>query len=63
MLSILSGAALVGVGGTGLWWFAPRKGVVHPMVLRPFFDTSIAIAIMGITAVGLAFIIDGFFAG
>ncbi len=60
MLSVLSGVVLVGTGGTTLWWFAPRQGVVHPMVSRPFFDTSIAIAIMGVTAVGVAFIFDGF---
>jgi hypothetical protein len=60
MFSVLSGAVLVGCGSTTLWWFAPRKGVVHPMVQRPFFDTSIAIAIMGVTAVGVAFIFDGF---
>ena len=60
MLSILSGAVLVGVGGTTFWWFTPRKGVVHPMVLKPFFDSSLTIAVMGVLAVGLALLISGF---
>jgi hypothetical protein len=60
MLSILSGAVLVGAGGTTLWWFAPRKGVVHPLVLRPFFDTTLAIAVMGVSAVGIALLVSGF---
>jgi hypothetical protein len=60
MLSIISGTVLVATGGTTLWWFAPRQGVVHPMVLRPFFETSIAVAIMGVTALGIAFLISGF---
>jgi len=60
MLSIFSGAVLVASGATTLWWFAPRKGVVHPMVLRPLFDTSIAVAILGVTALGIAFLISGF---
>ncbi len=60
MLSILSGAVLMGAGGTTLWWFAPRKGVVHPLVTRPFFDTSLAIAVMGVSAVGIALLVSGF---
>ena len=61
MLSILSGAALVSVGGTTLWWFAPRKGVVHPAVAKPLFDVCIAIAVMALSALGIAFLISGFF--
>jgi len=61
MLSIISGAALVGAGGTTLWWFAPRKGVVHPMVTKPLLDACIAIAILGLSALGIAFLIAGFF--
>jgi hypothetical protein len=60
MLSIISGAALVGVGGTTFWWFAPRNGVVHPMVLKPFFDSSLTIAVMGVLAVGIALLVTGF---
>lgn len=59
MLSILSGVMLIAAGGTGLWWFTPRNGVVHPMVLRPFFDTSLAIGVMGVLAVGLALLVSG----
>ena len=60
MLSILSGVVLVGAGGTTLWWFSPRNGVVHPMVLKPFFDSSVAIAVIGVTAVGVALLVSGF---
>jgi hypothetical protein len=60
MLSVLSGAVLVGAGSTTLWWFRPRNGVVHPMVLKPFFDTTLAIAVMGVLAVGIALIVSGF---
>lgn len=65
MLSILSGAVLVAAGGTTLWTFKPRNGVVHPMVLKPFFDTTLAIAIMGALALGIALLVSGFsgFAG
>jgi hypothetical protein len=59
MLSILSGVMLIAAGGTSLWWFTPRNGVVHPMVLRPFFDTSLAIGVMGVLAVGLALLVSG----
>jgi hypothetical protein len=61
MLSILSGAMLVGAGGTTLWWFAPRRGIVHPIVTKPLLDSGIAIAVLGLSALGIAFLISGFF--
>jgi len=60
MLSVLSGVALLGASGTTLWWFAPRKGVVHPMVLKPFFDSTLTIAVMGVTAIGIGLLFSGF---
>jgi hypothetical protein len=60
MLSVLSGAVLVAAGSTTLWVFKPRNGMVHPMVLRPFFDTTIAIAVVGVTALGIALLVSGF---
>ncbi len=60
MFSVVSGAALIGAGSTVFWWFTPRKGVVHPMVLRPFFDTGLTIAVMGVLGVGIALVISGF---
>jgi hypothetical protein len=30
------------------------------MVLKPFFDTTLAIAVMGVLAVGIALIVSGF---
>lgn len=60
MLSILSGALLIAAGGTTFWLFTPRNGVVHPMVLKPFFDTTLAIAVMGVLALGLALLVSGF---
>ena len=60
MLSVLSGAVLVAAGGTTFWWFMPRKGVLHPMVLKPYFDSFLTIAVMGVLAVGVALVITGF---
>ena len=60
MFSVFSGVVLIGAGGTTLWWFAPRKGVVHPMVLKPFFDSTLAITVMGVTAVGIGLLVSGF---
>ena len=61
MLSILSGVVAVGASGAGLWYFRPRAGVVHPLVLKPFFDSFVAIAIMSVFAVGVALILDGMY--
>ena len=61
MLSILSGAALVGVSGTGLWYFLPRNGQVHPLVKKPFLDSMVTIVIMTLLVVGLGLVLDGAF--
>jgi hypothetical protein len=61
MLSILSGLVAVGASGAGLWYFKPRGGAVHPLVVKPFFDSFIAIAIMSVFAVGVALILDGLY--
>ena len=61
MLSILSGAVLVGASGTGLWYFLPRNGQVHPLVKKPFLDSMITIVIMALLVVGLGLVLDGAF--
>ncbi|MEJ2376883.1 MAG: hypothetical protein P8Y53_12545 [Pseudolabrys sp.] len=58
MLSLVSGAVLVAVSGTGFWYFMPRNGMVHPWVTKPVLDSLIVIAIIGIAAVGLALIVS-----
>ncbi|MEJ2435975.1 MAG: hypothetical protein P8Y53_23600 [Pseudolabrys sp.] len=58
MLSVVSGAVLVAVSGTGLWYFMPRNGMVHPWVTKPVLDSLIVITIIGIAAVGLALIVS-----
>jgi hypothetical protein len=60
MLSVFSGTVLVAAGGTTFWWFTPRNGAVHPMVLKPFFDSTLTIAVMGVLALGIALVISGF---
>jgi hypothetical protein len=61
MLSILSGAALVGVSGTGFWYFLPRQGTVHPLAQKPFFDSMITITIMTLMVLGLGLLAEGVF--
>jgi hypothetical protein len=61
MLSIVSGVVAIGASGASLWYFKPRDGVVHPLVLKPLFETFLAIAIMGVFAVGVALILDGIY--
>lgn len=59
MFSIISGAVLIGLSGTSLWYFMPRKGVLHPWITKPALDSLIVIVIMGVAALGLALIIGG----
>ena len=61
MLSILSGATLVGASGTGLWYFLPRNGQVHPLAKKPFLDSMVTIVIMTLLVVGLGLVLDGAF--
>ena len=59
MLSILSGAVLFGAGAAGLWHLLPRNGRVHPLATMPFLESMIPIAIVSVSAIGLALIIAG----
>ena len=59
MLSVFSGVAAVAASVGSLWYLKPRNGVVHPLVTKPFFDSSIVIVIVGVFAVGIALIIAG----
>jgi hypothetical protein len=61
MFSILSGAVLVGASGTGLWYFLPHNGHVHPLAKKPFFDSMITITIMTMLVLGIGLLGEGFF--
>jgi hypothetical protein len=61
MLHITSGVAAVAASFGGMWYFKPRRGVVHPLVTKPFFGSTIVIIMMGVFAMGVAMIIDGFY--
>ena len=59
MISVISGVAIAGAGGTGLWYFMPRHGKVHPLARRPFIETVIPVAIVSALGAGLAMIVSG----
>jgi hypothetical protein len=61
MFSILSGAVLVGASGTGLWYFLPHNGQVHPLAKKPFFDSMITITIMTMLVLGIGLLGEGIF--
>ena len=61
MLSALSGVVAVAGSVAGFWYFRPRNGVVHPLVTKPFMDSFIVIAFLGVFAVGIALVVNGFF--
>jgi hypothetical protein len=58
MFSVLGGAVLIGVGGTGFWYFLPRNGQVHPLAKKPFLDSMITITIMTIVVMGIGLIVQ-----
>lgn len=59
MLSIISGLVVAGGGVSGLWYFRPRNGQVHPLATAPVLDSVIPIAIVCALAIGGALIISG----
>ena len=60
MISALSGIAMFGMGGAGLWYFMPTNGKPHPLAKVPLLDTLIPITIVAALAIGTALIISGF---
>jgi hypothetical protein len=61
MLYIISGAALVGVGGGSFWYLLPRKGRVHPFVVNSDVGSMVTIAIMTALTFGLVILCAGLF--
>jgi hypothetical protein len=58
MFATFSGLVCIGAGGTGLWYFLPKNGVVHPLTQKPFFDSMVAITIMSTIALGVALVVE-----
>jgi hypothetical protein len=58
MFAAITGTILVGASGTGLWYFLPRNGQVHPLAKKPFLDSMITITIMTLLVVGIGLIVD-----
>jgi hypothetical protein len=59
MLSIISGIAVFGGGGAGLWYFRPTNGKPHRLTVTPLLDSLIPIAIVTAFAIGIALIVSG----
>ena len=59
MLSVISGLVVGGAGGTALWYLKPRNGVPHPLVVKPFLESLIPIAIVTALGFGIALIVAG----
>ena len=56
---LCSGVAITAAGGTGLWYFLPRHGKVHPLARQPFIETVIPVAIVSALGAGVALIVSG----
>lgn len=59
MLSVISGLIVASAGASGIWYFAPRNGVIHPLAKKPLLDSLIPIGIICALAVGLSLIVTG----
>jgi hypothetical protein len=59
MLYIISGAAMVGVGGGSFWYLLPRQGRVHPLVKNSDVGSMVTIAIMTVLTAGIVFVAAG----
>jgi hypothetical protein len=59
MLSIISGAVVLGAGGTGIWYFKPRGNKPHRLATAPLLDAFIPICIVALLALGIALIVSG----
>ena len=59
MIYIISGAALVGVGGASFWYLLPRNGRVHPFVQNSDVGSMVTIAIMTAVTFGLVILFAG----
>lgn len=58
MFSALWGVVLIGIGGTGFWYFLPRNGQIHPLAKKSFLDSMITITIMTIVVLGIGLIVE-----
>jgi hypothetical protein len=59
MISILSGAVVVGAGIGGLWYCKPRSGRIQWFIEAPVLEWLIPIAIVATLAVGVALVVSG----
>lgn len=59
MLSFLLGIAITAAGISGLWYFMPTNGKVHPLAVVPFLDSVIPVAIVSALGAGVALIVSG----
>ncbi len=60
MISIISGAVLVGVTSVIFWYLLPRKGQVHPVVESLDGGSMITIVIMTMFTFGVVLLTAGF---
>ena len=61
MLYVISGVALVGVGGGSFWYLLPHNGRVHPFVQNSDVGSMVTIAIMTAVTFGLVILCAGLF--
>ena len=61
MLYVISGTALVGVGGASFWYLLPRNGQVNPLVKNSDVGSMITIAIMSGLTFGVVILCAGLF--
>ena len=59
MLYVISGTALVGVGGASFWYLLPRQGRVHPLVQNSDVGSMVTIGIMTAVTFGLVILAAG----
>jgi hypothetical protein len=59
MLFLISGAALVGVGGSSFWYLLPRNGRVHLFVENSDVGSMVTTAIMTAIIFGLVMLFEG----
>jgi hypothetical protein len=59
MLFLISGAALVGMGGSSFWYLLPSSGRVHPFVENSDVGSMVTIAIMTAITFNLVMVFEG----
>jgi hypothetical protein len=61
MLYLISGLIIAGGGVTGLWYFRPRNGVVHPMAVMPVLEWALPIVIITALSLGIGLVATGLY--